>query len=480
MFRLSFFLIDNYLSMRLIIILVFISICSIQAQPTYFVEYTDLTGVNIYDIHVEQDTLLALTGYIGSDPVAIESGGIKIIKATSGQILNGTNISDLNNSIPFYLKSAENVIYILYFDHSNVSNTKLVIKSFESQNLTYSDSISIPFYGNLYSASWNITKDSIAVLGYTNASPQGVRFATFPVNNFPETVETKLVTKLGPPHHMLKISEYSNDYLVFCFNGLHFFNSDSGESYRADQVDVAIHGKSVTSIEGTHYITFGRAIEITDLRIVKYDTALNMVKEVTFGMGENSYDYPAITSCIDNDSQHYFVAAVINSSFNPYTNTTPKSYYVGKYDADLESEWLHVFGGDRHFFISGVKADFEGGCYVYGFTRSAANNLQATPFLMRLNADGVLTSTWDPGSTDFSLTIFGNPGSDAFRFHFNAADASCKMVIHDMQGRLHSEIPVAIGYNEILTSFWPAGTYFYQLLQSSGTILERGKWVKIQ
>ena len=453
-------------------------------QKSFFKDFESNEGLNFYDLDFSSDTLVVIAGSIFRDQVGIGDEFVAYINGNNGSVYRSIPLS-FTNHFPFKLNSSldSGFIYLFSFDPRQNEEDSIIIYRINSSSEQMAFT-SHQMGMNITTGTWLFEKDSILLTTFSWEDKK-FNYKRIGQNTLSGNDTLYSNSEIGPTMDIWPSIGNNGNYLLFAYEGLRLWDETNGSSIRLLKDTLFSFGKITYNSKTKEYVVFGRGIDENtnkgvQLSLVKLDSNFNYVKRVMFGEGFPSYDYPAIVNSISQDEEHYFVAAHIDISSDAYTSTTPKSFYVGKYDDDLNEAWLHILGGDRHYFISGVEADKEGGCYVYGFSRSANYNFEAIPFLMRLNADGMITSTEPGPSEQYHLTLYGNPGKEAMRFGFGSAEVGFQMQLLDLQGKLVGAREVHQGIQEINMAHAPAGMYIWQLYNHAGILVNTGKWMKAE
>jgi hypothetical protein len=434
-----------------------------------------------YDMMLEDSSLFILTSGMHQN---FGFGYLLETNPMNGDIVGEYNVTVSGNPDAYRLHMANDYFYLFYYISPASPVDSIQISKFDRLSGQHITSSKIGFPDFILQSAWVFEGDSILLMADVNPEKR-IKYLRIASDDLTHDDELQTLPPMGILVQPFPIRQSDHSWLIYTSKGLYHWQEGSDTTARLLKDSLLSYGMIIPSIGDDGYAIFGIGYDATQsigaqLSIVRLDSNLNFIQRTMFGVGSASYDHPALSSAIDRDAEHYFVSAFIDVSLTPYTSIEPKSFYVGKFDDALNTEWLHIFGGDRNYFISGVKADRKGGCFVYGFSRPEAYNYQSVPFLMRLDADGLLSNTEiiEPGQ--FLLTILGNPGSDHFRFAFTAAETGYRLRLTDMQGRMVLETPISGGVQELPMAHHHAGTYIWQLFHPNGILLETGQWMKIR
>jgi hypothetical protein len=455
-----------------------------QAQSSFLRFYPEFPGFHLAFLEDYTDsTLMGMTSVLIFDSDPTGSNSFLEIDPLTGDLLKVKAVSnaDIYSPHKFIFDQSKNELYILSYDRLVAMDT-IFIQKYDIQLLEITDEAIISLPSSTHSSSFELTPDSILVLTYTDGPLRPYQRSIL-ISDFSATSDWSDALPNSPQMFIYTLD--TNKYLVYCFAGVFYLDKSIPFSEKLYPLLFSRYGKIISGInEGTHII-FGGALDTTiwssvELSITEIDDNLEIQKSVVFGQGNSSFEFPAWISCIDKDLSHYYVAANANISLSPFTDTQDRQFIIGKFDADLNETWLHLLGGDRHYLIMGVLPDNEGGCFVYGFSRLAEYNYLSIPFLMRLNADGMITSTETGPSEQYHLTLYGNPGREAMRFGFGSGEVGFQMQLLDLQGKLVGAKEVHQGIQEINMAHAPAGMYIWQLYNQAGILVNTGKWMKAE
>ena len=135
-------------------------------------------------------------------------------------------------------------------------------------------------------------------------------------------------------------------------------------------------------------------------------------------------------------------------------------------------------GGDRHYLVWGVDALENGGCCIYGMTRSKETDYKTIPFIMCVDSDGLITSTDEKADSYFDITILGNPGSSELKFVLGEFKNDLSYQVLNIQGQVITKGVGVQGLNTISSQNWAPGMYIIAFIHN-GKIQHKEKWIKI-
>jgi hypothetical protein len=192
------------------------------------------------------------------------------------------------------------------------------------------------------------------------------------------------------------------------------------------------------------------------------------------------FNYPALKGIIDVQNDFIVVASNI-SIYDLHYASLPNNFQVLKYKADrsMERIWQMTFGGDENYIIWGVIATEDGGCLVYGFKSLNELNVRQYPYLLKLDENGLISSTNGADLKDIvALTIYGNPSSTLKMALHAPDDWRGHIEIYDLQGRLVHKSAVQAGVWDYPETQNLANGLYMITVSNDNRMFETFKWVK--
>lgn len=292
---------------------------------------------------------------------------------------------------------------------------------------------------------------------------------------------TKIKLKLHDINNNVisSIKAYGNSFLALFLSGLALTDTSFTASiYLKDNI-VYNQGSIIDAID-SGFIAFGSAAINNDpnkLGIIKYNMDLIMQKSDTFGAGIKSFEKPAVSIPLTKNFEYYYVSANIGIDPDFYNNHKPNFFFVGKYDKTLDRKWLKKIGGDRSYLVWGLESTENGGCYIYGLTRSIESNFESIPFIMYIDENGSVTSIEEQIPSYLDFTLLGNPGGNELKFNLEGSSSSFSYQVANLNGQIVSRGIGNPGINIVSSNSWPAGVYVISFT-NNGTLIHSEKWVK--
>jgi len=215
----------------------------------------------------------------------------------------------------------------------------------------------------------------------------------------------------------------------------------------------------------------------SDYDVIWSDTLGIIPEDLT---NNGPFNIPAVDGALDTLGNYLFFTGINRITGNFLYTNIPNSIFIAKYDQSTgEVIWKYdQLNPDYYTVIYGVKATQDGGCLLYGF-RTDPNTSIRYPYLLKLDADGLLSTNTKPeGDASFRFTIYGNP-SDQLRFHVDSRENwQGKYQLINTSGQIVLQDVVQNGFHTGNTSRLPGGMYIVVLSDESGRVLTQQKWLK--
>ncbi len=147
------------------------------------------------------------------------------------------------------------------------------------------------------------------------------------------------------------------------------------------------------------------------------------------------------------------------------------------YDKTVDSAFVHIKSGSWMLYKASDSINYQYRWYAQGI------NYFFAVMQMDTKNQNVVNTQWlnkitvgiDNISHTTLTTIYPNPCSTQITFKCNSTDAS-RLSVFDITGRQLSTYEIRNGELNLNTSGYSAGMYFYRISNTSGNILDRGKF----
>lgn len=282
-------------------------------------------------------------------------------------------------------------------------------------------------------------------------------------------------------------------YIVYAYRGIVTLDKNI-DKYKIYPLGFNVHG-SLQSINNNRFAAFGivtRGIISGPFEGIHRDNILQLFDEnyatlasdTIAGLPETvedmGYNFPPYVKSLDFNGEFLFTSTNYQMDVSAlFQSNRPREIHVLKHDTLLNRQWRVILGGDVNTMVYGMFATKDGGCLVYGLRKTHGDNPQNYPYVVKLNSDGIITSTiTDPGIQEPSLTLYGNP-SNQLKFYIQDMPTwNGKLFIYDLSGKLMTSSNVRSGMVDMDTQMWNSGMYIIQIIDSENKLIHSVKWVK--
>ena len=164
-----------------------------------------------------------------------------------------------------------------------------------------------------------------------------------------------------------------------------------------------------------------------------------------------------------------------------FWQSDPTWIQLSKMNSSFELTEQFYYGGDGMYIPYDIISTSDGGILVTGnYYNPKAVPLvhQRDPFVLKVNAEGLIVSTDNPDQPIAQEAIvFPNPGSDYLQVKLAIQHKSAHIQLFDIGGRLVLETDLTSDLQRVETSQLGPGTFIYRIT-ASNRIIGSGKWVK--
>lgn len=278
----------------------------------------------------------------------------------------------------------------------------------------------------------------------------------------------------------MKIDQRSGDMLVFYYNGIAVLDSNLHQKKRLGYNQIKTSDVGHVLRANDNYYSHGATSQglgngLRFLVFQKYDTLFNILFADTFGISGQD-NVPFLTRSLDQREGDFLVGGHLDGPFNSIDFFTHiKKFYLAKYDSNMNRLWYKEYGGDRAYYMFGLKLLEDGTSLAFGTLYDTLTYLRYA-YIMHVDENGeILTSTTIPEQPKISIKIV-NPGDETLSV-LNPEHIEGRIELYDIQGCHVLTGDIGDERSEISTQYLPAGLYPYVLIKDGRTI-GSGKWVK--
>lgn len=173
-----------------------------------------------------------------------------------------------------------------------------------------------------------------------------------------------------------------------------------------------------------------------------------------------------------------YTSGTLNQLPVPFENNV---IYITKLDSNLNVKWNKVFAFNRIYILRKVKATSDDGCMVGGYILKSQPHglIDQDVYILKVDADGNLTSTKQNGQISWSATIYPNPSSSQLQIDIDNKYEDLKIRILDINGKeVYTSGLLIKGINSLNLNQLSNGIYVYSLMVNGKESGLSGKWIK--
>ncbi|MDY0101623.1 MAG: T9SS type A sorting domain-containing protein [Lentimicrobium sp.] len=220
----------------------------------------------------------------------------------------------------------------------------------------------------------------------------------------------------------------------------------------------------------------------TEIAVQKTDTSNSVLYSNHSGLPGDLFDQPAWLECLSSiDENIIYTGGNGNSSggFHTCNLLHPKTFILSNYDSLLNNRWTKYYGSDTAcYYMMDLDATDDGGCIMAGTILSPNSNPNKTDvIIIKVDSDGLITSTNKPGIRAMEAMVYPNPGNEYLMLQTGQQNTGSTFKLVSISGQKLIEQTVNSTTQQIHTSKLPPGTYGWTLSKGS-TVIETGKWIK--
>ncbi|MBK8244621.1 MAG: T9SS type A sorting domain-containing protein [Saprospiraceae bacterium] len=286
---------------------------------------------------------------------------------------------------------------------------------------------------------------------------------------------------IGP--HTISSSLDNSKYMAFGDN-LYILDRNlnvlSIDSFISDPPRYYISTNSTTLLKWSEkkYLMASISWEFTaDLHLWFIDKNFKAIKSV-LDRNDTTDDF-----CAWNGSIAYFNRNSIYTAGTSGTSLFPfdsSAIFITKLDSNLNVKWKKVFALDNYYSLFKILPTADDGCLVGGWFSTITPHVypKYEAYLLKVDADGNVTSTGDEKHINWEAMIYPNPSPGSFKFDvIDDSGSDYRVDIIDLQGKTVFSSQNQSNHNSINLNFLPSGMYTYSLYREK-VLISSGKWIK--
>ena len=481
----------------LILFSLFLSILKVSAQQNFNTTITEPKTQVIHDIQEDGNGNFILVGRNKNTESEIYRG--YIIKLNSyGEVTNDTIVTNVGISSMFFNIICRNENYVLVGSindtTTSTSNHKLWFLTLDHNfNILESKILNLPEENWVSYINTIVDSDGNYVLtGYTGEIVQN-QTVTDPFY-YKLTPEGDSITSIflnddNPLSRNFDIIEKNDNSGFYTFSShLHEAETtgtmveltENFEIVELYPIPMSSHDNySPIKINNSYIINTNEESFLTDeadLNLMKIDTNANLINNKLIGMDGDTADYPSYTrgtSRVGLDAFYASGTANISESNPFYGNGIPNWILLGKYNSNLDEQWLKYYGGDAYYHVYSMTTTSDHGCAVVASRFDYENpETDRDIFVMKVNGDGLITWNQSIEPKNSTIKLYPNPGQN--RVNVDVNKKTFILQFYDVMGNkvLQAQNKKTINVSQLKT-----GVYFYRIT-SNGKLIGEGKWVK--
>ncbi|MDD2564978.1 MAG: T9SS type A sorting domain-containing protein [Salinivirgaceae bacterium] len=200
---------------------------------------------------------------------------------------------------------------------------------------------------------------------------------------------------------------------------------------------------------------------------------------------ENGEDYrTAFHEPMSINNSGIFISGIIGYRPAVYNGVSlGLESYIRLYqiDLDMNPTWIKDYNrNDGYYYIVfNTLATSDGGCIIAATRNNYDTQGEKVDlYLLKVDSLGNYTPMVDiqePETSNFM--VYPNPGSSYFTIENQDINSNCELLLYSNIGQIMVRKILQNSSENIETSAFPTGIYFYEVRSNSG-IIGRGKWIK--
>jgi hypothetical protein len=268
--------------------------------------------------------------------------------------------------------------------------------------------------------------------------------------------------------------------LCFYYDGIQELDTNLYQvnTYSRQLIHTGTHGQVIS--KGPYYYSHGsyrfgtEGYKINLLQ--KYDTLFQIISSDT--LGNKAHDnYPFVFNSMDTLNNTILIGGHLDGPFSHQDIFhSVKKFYLSKYDDQLNQLWYKEYGGDRAYWMTGLKILKDESSMAYGFITDTIDGFRHA-YIMHVAKNGDLISSTELDKIDGNGVHLANETGGNIIIS-NQNNLEIQFNLFDLNGiRIMSKTFISDG-NKIDLNFLPQACYYYSIVNKS-KLLTSGKIVNL-
>lgn len=199
----------------------------------------------------------------------------------------------------------------------------------------------------------------------------------------------------------------------------------------------------------------------------------------------DSVSYTTFSKSIDTVEEYIYLGGTtrVIDEFPIAMQEANSNFILGKYDYNLQEQWLKLYGGDGYYFMTHMHTTNDGGALMIGSKYDFENNpgvLQL--YVLKVDGNGDIVNTTTIPLETTKLTVYPNPAFDELIIELSStqyAQADKEVVLYDLLGRKLLEKEMDGAKVTLDLSSLASATYFLVVKNEDGEVIAKEEVVKV-
>lgn len=220
----------------------------------------------------------------------------------------------------------------------------------------------------------------------------------------------------------------------------------------------------------------------TEIGIQKTDTSNTVLYSNHAGLPGDVPDGPSWQECLTIKFENSVFTGGVGPDpgvFYQCHLSHPNVFILSNYDSLLNNRWTKYYGSDTAcYYMMDLDATSDGGCIMTGTILSPNSNPNKTDIIViKVDSEGLITSTNKSGATVKQALVYPNPGSDYLMLQTGQQNMGVVFTLTNLSGQKLIEQTINSTTQQIHSAELAAGIYVWTLSRGN-SIVETGKWIK--